>query len=131
MVNLLRRPWGWLIAAAILFGGALHSRSAASPVIQQPPATPAPSGTGSASQPVATDDEVKVRCTACHKLPPPDILPRSAWRDEMVRMMLIQEGVPETQSSPDLLPLPPDWLPILRYYEGRAPEQLPVGLTFA
>jgi hypothetical protein len=74
----------------------------------------------------ASDADVRARCgTACHKFPPPDILPRGAWRGELIRMMLLQEGVPETQSSPDLLPLPPDWLPILRYYEARAPEQLP------
>ena len=125
-MNLLRRPSGWLLAAAILFGGALHARSAASPVIQQPPATPAPSGPSSASsQPVATDDEVKARCTPCHKLPPPDILPRSAWRDEMVRMMLIEEGVPEPAGATSFLPLSPDWLRLWRYYDRRAPEKLP------
>jgi hypothetical protein len=74
----------------------------------------------------ASDADVRARCgTACHKFPPPEILPRGAWRGELIRMMLLQEGVPETQTSPDLLPLPPDWLPILRYYEARAPEQLP------
>ena len=74
----------------------------------------------------ASEADVRARCgTACHKFPPPEILPRGAWRGELIRMMLIQEGVPETQTSPDLLPLPPDWLPILRYYEARAPEQLP------
>ena len=121
MVNLLRRPSGWLLAAAILFGGALHARSAASP------ATPAasrrrprhPARASASSQPVATDDEVKARCTACHKLPPPDILPRSAWRDEMVRMMLIQEGVPEPAGATSFLPLSPDWLRLWRYYDAQ------------
>ena len=79
-----------------------------------------PSGPSSASsQPVATDDEVKARCTACHKLPPPDILPRSAWRDEMVRMMLIQEGVPEPAGATSFLPLSPDWLRLWRYYDAQ------------
>ena len=44
------------------------------------------------AQSTATEEEVRTRCTACHKLPPPDILPRAAWRDEMVRMMLIPGG---------------------------------------
>ena len=126
MVILLRRPSGWLLAAAILFGGALHARSAASPLIQQPAAPPAsPRPAGGSSQPAATDDEVKARCTICHKLPPPDILPRSAWRDEMVRMMLIQEGVPEPAGATSFLPLSPDWLRLWRYYDAKAPEKLP------
>ena len=125
MVNLLRRPSGWLLAAAILFGGALHAgappaRSSAAP------ATPAAIRPASASsQPVATDDEVQARCTACHKLPPPDILPRSAWRDEMVRMMLIQEGVPEPAGATSFLPLSPDWLRLWRYYDARRPRSCP------
>jgi hypothetical protein len=79
----------------------------------------------SPSRPVATDEEVAARCgTACHALPPPDILPRSAWRDELVRMMLIQEGIPEPAGASRVIPLLPDWLPLLRYYEARAPERL-------
>ena len=74
---------------------------------------------------MATDEEVRARCTPCHKLPPPDILPRSAWRDEMVRMMLIQEGVPEPAGATSFLPLSPDWLRLWRYYDARAPEKLP------
>ena len=58
-------------------------------------------------------------------MPPPDILPRSAWRDEMVRMMLIQEGVPEPAGATSFLPLSPDWLRLWRYYDARAPEKLP------
>jgi hypothetical protein len=79
----------------------------------------------SASQPVATEEEIRARCTPCHKVPPPDILPRAAWRDEMVRMMLIQEGVPEPAGSTSFLPLSPDWLRMWRYYDARAPEKLP------
>jgi len=76
------------------------------------------------AQSTATEEEVRTRCTACHKLPPPDILPRAAWRDEMVRMMLIQEGVPEPAGASSVLPLSPDWLRLWRYYDERAPERL-------
>jgi hypothetical protein len=79
-----------------------------------------------AGRPTATEAEARQRCgMACHRYPPPDILPRSAWRDELVRMMLISEGVPEPAGSSNFLPLPPDWQPLLRFYEANAPEKLP------
>jgi hypothetical protein len=74
---------------------------------------------------MATEDEVQARCSPCHKVPSPDILPRSAWRDEMVRMMLIAEGVPEPAGATSFLPLSPDWLRLWRYYDAKAPERLP------
>jgi hypothetical protein len=90
------------------------------------PSAQAPPGASPTARDVATAEEVQARCgTACHKLPPPDILPRSAWRDELVRMMLIQEGVPEPAGSSHFIPLPPDWLRVLRYYEAKAPAALP------
>jgi hypothetical protein len=80
----------------------------------------------SAPAAVATEEEVRTRCgTVCHQFPAPDILPRSAWRDELVRMMLIQEGVPEPAGANSFIPLPPDWLRLLRYYEAKAPDRLP------
>jgi hypothetical protein len=106
-----------------VFGLGLHLRIAASSASVQAPAA-APAAQGS-TQAMATDEEVKARCTICHKLPPPDILPRSAWRDEMVRMMLIQEGVPEPAGATSFLPLSPDWLRLWRYYDAKAPEKLP------
>src|SRR5690349_8619424 len=40
-------------------------------------------------------------------------------------MMLIQEGVPEPVGGSSFIPLPPDWIRLLRYYEAHAPERLP------
>jgi hypothetical protein len=40
-------------------------------------------------------------------------------------MMLIQEGVPEPTGASMVIPLPPDWLRLLRYYESKAPTHLP------
>jgi hypothetical protein len=118
-VHLASRPSGWVFAAASLLAAALQIRGTASPARIQA------GGPAASAQPVATDDEVKARCSICHKLPPPAILPRSAWRDEMVRMMLIQEGVPEPAGATSFLPLPPDWLRVWRYYDAKAPEKLP------
>jgi hypothetical protein len=118
------RSTRWLLAGVAVFAAALQIRGSASPA---PSLQSAGEAAPSASQgaPTASEDEVKVRCSACHKLPPPDILPRSAWRDEMVRMMLIQEGVPEPGGASSFLPLPPDWLRLWRYYAEHAPEKLP------
>jgi FG-GAP-like repeat len=118
------------VLVAVLFSLTLHTRSlAVSPGAPQRNASDRPSPSAFANnpeaQPSATEEEVRARCTVCHKLPPPDILPRSAWRDEMVRMMLIQEGVPEPAGATSFLPLSPDWLRLWRYYDERAPEKLP------
>ena len=39
----------------------------------------------------------RVQCTTCHKFAPPDVLPRSFWRDEVARMFLIKNLQPEPQ----------------------------------
>jgi hypothetical protein len=74
---------------------------------------------------VASEEEVKARCGGCHRVPPADILPRAGWRDELVRMMLIQEGIPEPAGGNSLIPLPPDWIRLQRYFEAHAPDKLP------
>ena len=81
------------------------------------------------TQAAATEDEARLACgTACHRFPAPDVLPRSAWRDELVRMQLIMDGVPEPAGSLSraavMIPLPPEMLRLLRYYESHAPDAL-------
>src|SRR5689334_6719865 len=123
MVHRVSRPSGWILAAVVLLAAALQVKGTASPALLQ--TTSGAASPGAQALPVATEDEVKARCSICHKLPSPDILPRSAWRDEMVRMMLIQEGVPEPASATNFLPLSPDWLRLWRYYDAHAPAKLP------
>ncbi len=71
----------------------------------------------------------QVQCVTCHKLPPPDVLPRSIWRDEVARMFLMRNNQPEPAGPPGtaarMVMLPPDWQAIAAYYEARAPERLP------
>ncbi len=66
-------------------------------------------------------------CGVCHGFPGPDVLPRAAWRDEIVRMMFIRENrLPPV--NPDVLratQLPPDMQKALDFYIARAPERLP------
>jgi len=35
------------------------------------------------AQPSAPPPDVAAACGGCHQVPPADVLPRSAWRDEM------------------------------------------------
>lgn len=113
--------WRWrspLLVLCVSLAATLAGRTA-----EQPASPQVPSGSGQKA--IATAEEVSARCaTACHALPPPDILPRSAWRDELVRMMLIMEGVPEPAGASSYIPLPPDWIRLLRYYEANAPARL-------
>jgi hypothetical protein len=93
------------------------------------PEAAAPAPAPQAGAPPATEAEARIACgTACHRFPPPDILPRAVWRDELVRMQLIMDGVPEPAGSMSraamMIPLPPDMLRLLRYYEANAPEAL-------
>src|SRR4249919_3739114 len=71
----------------------------------------------------------RVQCATCHKFPPPDVLPRSFWRDEVARMFLIKNLQPEPTGPPGtaarMVQLPPDWQAVARYYEATAPERLP------
>jgi hypothetical protein len=109
----------WATLSSALFVCGLAIRSTPIPVAAQTPSA-------SAGKEMASAEEVKARCgTACHPLPPPDVLPRASWRDELVRMMLIQEGVPEPAGASGFIPLPPDWIRLLRYFEANAPARLP------
>jgi hypothetical protein len=116
-----------ILVAAALVGTILHIRGAAgsADADQVAASSQPPPSSSRDTQPEATDAEVQARCSPCHKVPSPEILPRSSWRDEMVRMMLIQEGVPEPAGASAMLPLSPDWLRLWRYYDRRAPEKLP------
>lgn len=77
----------------------------------------------------ATEAEVQAQCGSCHLVPPPDVLPRGAWRDSVARMMLIRDGRPEPMgpigTAARMVILPRDMQRIVRYYTDRAPERLP------
>jgi hypothetical protein len=69
-------------------------------------------------------------CGTCHAFPPPDLLPKSAWRDEFIRMTFIRDRRPLPPATSDLrrqIPLPEDFEKVLPYYTSRAPERLPAS----
>jgi hypothetical protein len=76
----------------------------------------------------AGEAAARSECGTCHALPPPDILPRAAWRDEIARMFLIKAGQPEPTgprgTAARIVSLPIEWQSIVKAYEARAPERL-------
>jgi hypothetical protein len=82
------------------------------------------------SSPAELEKQARVVCGGCHALPPPDILPQRAWRDEFVRMMFIRDNRLPPIGSPETVyrtvQLPPDMEQVLPLYTSRAPERLPV-----
>jgi hypothetical protein len=128
------RPWLFalvLLASAFASGyGETGGASAVYPSGRHEGITRLAASSAPTDLPVATEAEVRQRCgTVCHKFPPPDILPRGAWRDELVRMQLIMDGVPEPAGmmgmAAGMIALPPDMLRIQRFYERGAPDTLP------
>jgi FG-GAP-like repeat len=96
--------------------------------------TGSPSVLASASQAPASPRDAQAdqphalaTCGPCHPLPPPEILPRSAWRDEFVRMYFLRENrlPPTGPGALSRVQLPPDMEAVLPYFLSRAPERLP------
>jgi hypothetical protein len=94
------------------------SQSAAPPQVSPPQNTTV----------AATEAEARVICGGCHLFPPPDVLPRANWRDELVRMTLIRDNQPEPSgpagTAARMVSLPPDMRRVLQYYLAAAPERL-------
>jgi hypothetical protein len=60
-------------------------------------------------------------CGACHQYPPADSFPRSAWKEE------VERGYNFARNA-NLRLIPPPIKEVVRYYEQRAPEQLPAAV---
>jgi hypothetical protein len=73
------------------------------------------------------EQRARTMCGVCHAFAPPDILPKSAWRDEFVRMMFIRENrlPPIGPGALGRVQLPPDMEAVLPFFLSRAPEHLP------
>ena len=84
----------------------------------------------SPAEPAATEADAVTLCgTACHRYPPPDILPRSEWSEEIAKMTLFRQGNPVPPGPPGTLSrmvaLPPDMKRVLGFYTAHAPVTLP------
>jgi hypothetical protein len=102
--------------AILLSAGEYTSPSiGASRTQSQPPAAPQ-----------SDEQQARVTCGGCHAFPPPEILPRDAWRNELVRMMFIRENrlPPIGVASYRTVQLPPDLERVLPFFTTHAPEHL-------
>jgi hypothetical protein len=93
-----------------------------------------------ASDDAAIDELIGRECTKCHVRPPPEYVPRGLWRfrvQEMAEHGITGTGIPAGEES---LLWRSDLDRIIRWFEARAPEALPVpppwpeddgGLRFA
>ncbi len=70
------------------------------------------------TEPADAGPQVRAFCGHCHVYPPPDTFPRRHWREEVMRGYRFFE-----KSNLDLR-VPP-LADVVRYYEERAPEELP------
>jgi len=77
-----------------------------------------------------SDDEKLARetCSVCHSFASPEILPKSSWRAEIVRMTFIREGRVPPIGDPAVVyrnvQLPPDMEQVLQYMVKNAPDHL-------
>ena len=110
------RPSFWLWALAL--GGAGLLAVVGAFAYLKPPPSDAPPPAGAAVR-TATAAEVHTFCGHCHAYPPADTFPRSAWKLEVERGYAFFE-----RSHPPLQP--PSLEGVIRYYEERAPLELPV-----
>src|SRR5262245_13410520 len=101
-----------LVVLVLLGAVAAYSRLAPSPTADPPVAVVAP------PPPEATPEEVHRLCASCHAYPPPTTFPRSSWRKE------VKQAYDFLRDSPLHLPYP-SLESVVRYYESRAPEELP------
>ena len=92
-------------------------------VIRALPGTPAgetaAESAGPAAVAEATTEQVHSLCGACHAYPPPETFPRSAWRKE------VKQGYDFLRDSTLASPYP-SLESVVRYYEARAPLELPL-----
>jgi len=129
---IVRRPWrrsGWRAAVAV--GSALCAAAFLIALDVAPVAIPTAATGQQPAPPQGADLEQQARavCGSCHAYPPPDILPRGNWRDEIVLMMFIREGRLPPLGPPGIafrnVQLPPDFESVLPFYLKAAPERLP------
>ncbi len=115
----------FILLVAVAGAWLVHPRDLAVGAVRVPRSTPqaAPAG-----QAMPVDAAARAQCATCHAFPPPDSLPKNAWRDEIARMYLIQTGQPEPSGPPGtaarMVRLPPQWQSIASYYEANAPVRL-------
>jgi hypothetical protein len=111
-----RRPVRHWLVPALLLGAA--GTVAAWYGLSGDDAPPPPPAYPKGSHATVTETEVRHFCGACHAFPPPDCLPRRSWKHvvDLGYMMATQQGMKLA---------PPARAAVTRFFEERAPEELP------
>jgi hypothetical protein len=114
-----------LVCSGTLLTVALGRAGDVTTFFQTPP--PAPQSASDDTSVVTGRAAAQTLCSPCHRVPPPQALPRRVWRTQIETMWLILQGQtdrrPATGDSRRVT-LPPEWETIVAYYEAEAPEHL-------
>jgi FG-GAP-like repeat/Dihaem cytochrome c len=100
------------VAAGVLAGAAYCAIVLARP-------NPAPTDSAPPPSPEATSEQVHTFCGACHAYPPPDVVPRAVWRQELRQAYDFFRGSNLRVDYPSLES-------VAQYYENRAPESFSI-----
>jgi hypothetical protein len=112
-----RRVWGWCLAfLAVLAVGT--AAAAACFYFGRTVSNDAPPTTSRSEPSVASPLQIEEYCSKCHAYPPPDSFPRSAWKEEIEKAYKII-------AMSNVSGKPPALDQVLKYYEERAPLELP------
>jgi hypothetical protein len=113
-----QRVCGWWLAfLAVLAVGTVAV--AACFYFGRPAPDEAPLAPSLPEQSVASPTQIQDYCSKCHAYPPADTFPRSAWKEEVEKAYKII-------AMSNLSAKPPPRDQVLKYYEERAPLELPL-----
>jgi hypothetical protein len=115
----MKRWLGVTALAAAGFGVGVLGVTSALPRTAPPEGDP-PVSAPPAPVAEATTEQVHELCGACHAYPPPGTFPRATWRTEV---KLAYDFLRDSARFPH----PPSLESVVRYYESRAPLELPLA----
>src|SRR5436190_2106390 len=108
----------WRVVGGVLI--AVFVGACAALILPAIASSPPPDEPESQTTAVELDQQVHALCASCHAFPPPDSLPKSGWQREVEQGYRFAIGAGRDPSR-----LPP-YADVVKYYEARAPLQLPL-----
>src|SRR5947207_5375510 len=105
-----------LVSLGLVFTGCDQGRPSVSS-----PASPPELGTAEAPA-----EQVQQLCGACHRFPPPDSFPRSAWKMQVEQAYEFLKHAPKNKPAVLTQVIIPPQEQVLAYFEKRAPGTLTV-----
>jgi hypothetical protein len=90
------------------------------------PSIPSPPSSSTAAETEAPAEQVQQLCSACHRFPPPDSFPQSAWKAQVQQAYDFLKRPPKNNPSVLSQLIIPPQEQVQAYFENRAPEVLPL-----